>query len=111
MAEFREVMKQWKRMCIVQTDNYGKCEKCPLGKEQICSFASDLRDDEIERLESTLMTWATEHPEPVYPTWGEWLHLTGLCEYENSADILEYHIPADIAKKLGIKPKEEQYES
>ena len=54
-----------------------------------------------------------EHPEPVYPTWGEWLEdmmcdLSAPIETPQSVNVWMYQtpIPADIAVKLGIKPKE-----
>jgi hypothetical protein len=66
------------------------------------------------------MSWAAEHPEPVYPTWCEWLVDKGVVnvarmpvdysggivtEIKPSGKMYE-HIPADIAEKLGIEPKE-----
>ena len=57
--------------------------------------------------------------EAVYPTWLEWLESLGFgIAYRDGYDIngvegwafsfneAEKHIPADIAQKLGIKPKE-----
>ena len=58
------------------------------------------------------MEWAAEHPEPVYPTWAEFLH-EAFCEkypmpYRGGAAwyafLRETPIPADIAQKLGIEP-------
>ena len=62
---------------------------------------------------------AAEHPEPVYPTWAEWLNSIGVIigerpfpalnipvyVYQASTKMLE-PIPADIAEKLGVTPKE-----
>jgi hypothetical protein len=75
------------------------------------------------RIEKTVMDWAAEHPEPVYPTWIEWLksmgvvpYMTGLVVTRDAANghFHEGHvnitanaleaIPADIAEKLGIDP-------
>ncbi len=72
------------------------------------------------------MSWAAEHPEPVYPTWGEWLISVGAARkiptgipfelpdrrivdppWETVVDT-NTHIPADIAQKLGIKPNEKE---
>jgi len=57
-----------------------------------------------------------KHPEPQYPTWGEWLESIGVIKYNNRADSINYlirpthktntQIPADIAQKLEIEPKE-----
>ena len=63
------------------------------------------------------MTWAAEHPEPVYPTWGDWLAEQGVlvCDvsypnkrywYAINKQKIEQPIPTDIAEKLGIEPKE-----
>lgn len=71
------------------------------------------------------MQWAAEHPEPVYPTWDEWqnsvfpdaeIDITPCtfgsrdrlnCFFEKKCSTCnEQQIPADIAEKLGIKPKE-----
>ena len=45
------------------------------------------------------MEWAEAHPEPEYPTWVEWFNSMGGVDCGEP-------IPADIAEKLGIKPKE-----
>ena len=62
------------------------------------------------------MSWAAEHPEPVYPTWGDWLAEIGLISWGNNGDGVYSvmvptfkmctKIPADIAQKLGLQPKE-----
>lgn len=55
------------------------------------------------------MAWAAEHPEPVYPTWIDVLILYGVTDETgyNYLDSAYNHIPADIAEKLGIEPKED----
>jgi hypothetical protein len=68
------------------------------------------------------MSWAAEHPEPVYPTWVEWLKTEGVIPYmkglvvvrgddgnfhDGRVNITEKmldHIPDDIAEKLGLEP-------
>lgn len=65
-------------------------------------------------LEEALLSWAAEHPEPVYPTWGEYLASIGVMKpaqpdkaYEVwFTQLYSTNIPADIAQKLGIEPKE-----
>lgn len=71
--------------------------------------------------EQRVMQWAAEHPEPVYPTWGEWFAEQGelsanwkdlrvvSCSGKSSTGViglLYNEIPADIAEKLGLQPKE-----
>jgi hypothetical protein len=63
-------------------------------------------------VERTVMSWAAEHPAPVYPTWGEWLMSIGVINGVHphgaidALGNLKQPIPADIAQKLGIEPKE-----
>lgn len=54
------------------------------------------------------MRWDADHPEPVYPTWVEWFREMGVVspKQEYFHDWLLKPIPADIAQKLGIEPKE-----
>jgi hypothetical protein len=55
-----------------------------------------------QKYETAIMSWAEEHP-VVYPTWGTWL---GTKYDYDLREILYTNIPADIAEKLGIEPKE-----
>ena len=56
------------------------------------------------------MSWAAEHPEPVYPQYLDWfLEQFGLernVRFGDLIDALKQPIPADIAQKLGLEPKE-----
>jgi len=111
MAEFQEVMKQYYRMCETRTCT----SACPLKDEEfdICrtigSAATDYSAEEVERI---VMAWAAEHPEPVYPTWIEYFLTIGLAErcgygYRLRTEEFNKPIEPDIAKKLGVNPKEE----
>lgn len=84
----------------------------------LCAIAKMETDDEyIRKAEDAIMTWAAEHP-VVYPTWGEWFvehgdlvdgwqNATNAAWTANRAlDVFTKPIPADIAQKLGIEPKE-----
>lgn len=108
VAEFSEVIKQFKRMCKSVT--LAKCTRgeCPMGCENIgqCRKVAFERPSDFEQ---RVMSWAAEHPEPVYPTWVEWLREIGIVPSEQKCfhDWLLASIPADIAQKLGIEPKEE----
>lgn len=124
MAEFMYIMEQVRRICYEHSD----CEMCPLYKihnSSGCAFDYYVSDgvslDEVER---KIREWAAEHPERVYPTWSEWqksIFIDGIkrilqCEFRNSNRFkckektcykcINEPIPADIAEKLGIKPKE-----
>lgn len=109
MADFIEVMRQFDRMCKA----HAGCVDCPLAikgtVETKCSISSFV--EEPEYIEREVMSWAAEHPEPVYPTWWSWLINEGVIEkgstYTGAFDQLRTKsIPTDIAQKLGIEPKE-----
>ena len=95
MAEFSEAMKQLARMANACN---GKCDKCPLDNSTLCTSPWCFGNTEgIAEAEQIVMQWAAEHPEPVYPTWWDWLAARGLDPDDP--------IPADIAQKLGQEPK------
>lgn len=106
MAEFNEVVKQLGRIC---ESNFGKCDICDLrpfcpSKALLDCYAKSGR---AERLEEMVMKWAAEHPEPVYPTWFEWFKTVVPDEEMLQRGMYwDMQIPADIAQKLGIEPKE-----
>lgn len=127
MAEFAQTMKDWNRMCrsMVQEDEYTGCDKCDLrsfGCPAIYEKESD--DANWNHIESVVTKWVAEHPEPIYPTWGEWLISVGAARkiptgipfelqggsivdppWETAVDV-NTPIPADIAQKLRLEPKE-----
>ena len=104
MAEFQDVMKQWRRMCNKRRDQGDWCQSaiCPLGGK--CQFPSTTDSATVERI---VMAWAAEHPEPVYPTWTEYFRMIGVFPSWSGHEILDTtHIPAETAKKLDVEPKE-----
>lgn len=109
MAEFQEVMKQFDRMCW----HYQRKRECPMGCPMNGVNISQCRKVAFEEpivTEKTVMSWAAEHP-VVYPTWREWLISIGVIGQMSThsviADTLSMTpIPADIAEKLGLQPKE-----
>lgn len=119
MAEFQEVMKQWRRMCDKHQCADKQCGAvtydliCPItishnGYPCDSGFV-DCSPESMAQVEQIVMEWAAEHPEPVYPTVYEWLVSIGLLGsdmWSVSSDI-QKPIPADIAQKLGIEPKED----
>lgn len=108
MAEFSEVIKEFKRMCRYY-NNKATQNDCPLyckGHGCNISHCRMLAFDD-KRFHSMVMSWAAEHPEPVYPTWKEWLAEQGILSAGGLWEKAFKPIPADIAKKLGIKPKGE----
>ena len=109
MAEYVEVMNQKRRMC----NSYVLCSMgCPLYDTDFCSKNSGEKTNaDFLEVERRTMAWAAEHPEPVYPTFREWLISIGIIDQMSThsviADTLAMtRIPADLAQKLGIEPKE-----
>ena len=121
MSEFTDVMRQARRMCKAQED----CESCPIWNTAnfFCKLDTVCYSDD-SMIESIVMKWAKEHPEPVYPTWREWQDSTFKdahisirpcefgsrnrfdCDKKTCYECKWEPIPADIAERLGIKPKE-----
>ena len=105
MADFVQTMKDWRRMCkAYTTDNDSCCEGCPVVDfhEHGCGAIFEMEDStDWKRYADTIKAWAAEHP-VVYPTWENWLTTLGVQSFNE----LSKPIPADIAQKLGIQPKE-----
>ena len=107
MAEFQEVMKEWVRARKAINEN-----------ELSCYPLEMFTDDHIANIEKEVMKWAAEHPEPVYPTYGEWFvehgdlvdgwqcNTNAVWTANTARGIFMKPIPADIAQKLGIEPRE-----
>lgn len=128
-ASFQEVIRQYLRMHHAYYSN--TCDGCPFKdfnkltdptiKSKACK--NKLFIDPI-KTEIIIMKWAKDHPEPVYPTWKEWLLSIGVLykvpdgvpvELANG-DFIEpdyrmrfrgdEHIPYEFAQRFGIEPKE-----
>lgn len=131
MVGFVEVMKQARRMC-----GSISCDNCilPRGSDEMCIWEdapARLTDEVIAEIEAKTLQWAAEqleHPESRYPTWREWQQANFPnnsgpiypCGFMQRSDMYclnflglggcgacaNQPIPAEIAEKLGIKPKE-----
>ena len=108
MAEFSELVRIKKRLCIKYKSS--GCIGCPINGSMgnLCGIISisGYSDNKFMELEEALLSWAAEHPEPVYPSYLEvfwWGHKKTWAEIK---DVLASPIPADIAQKLGLQPKE-----
>ena len=111
MAEYTKVIEQFKRMCWYYSRD--KMQKsCPMCTSYPNCNIGQCRKIAFEKpahFTVTVMRWAAEHPEPVYPTWGEYIRsITGLdpVEVNGMRLALTRTIPADLAEKLGLQPKE-----
>ena len=114
MAEFVQTIKDWGRMCLSDKS----CGDCPMmdadGRAHILCSEGGIQIAVPEIQEAVIEKWAAEHPEPVYPTWYQWLANMNVVPIELPpeqavvvTDIgLLKNIPADIADRLGIEPKE-----
>lgn len=120
MAEWKDVIHQIVRICKLQKGACGTCilsaESCPN------SVRFDLNDEAgFVNIEKAIMTWAAANPEPVYPTWRDFLAEKGeLCKNWKDIRVISTtgngvsgvigwfykNIPADVAQKLGIEPKD-----
>lgn len=119
MFDFQEVMRQWGRYCKEYTENHNDdCDGCPLEIDGSCNSYPKDNAQYAEQIEKHIMSWAAEHPEPVYPTWKEWLDEQRVVVHFDSVNEKgkkvkweltnksNCPIPADIAEKLGLQPKE-----
>lgn len=136
MAEFQEVMRQYRRLCKSRGGDEcaHKCKSCPIASMNNSTGIScdDVLWQESEIAESIIMKWAAEHPEPMYPTWVDWWNenfegegrqMLRPCSFVPPRELgcsighdgcmqapykcWHTPIPAYIAEKLGIKPIEE----
>lgn len=107
-------------MCNAQIKlrNYDSCSGCPLEDCSCLPIYYDVNygksDTDYAFVEREVSAWAAENPEPVYPTWGEWLIKQGVLKagtttmhgitWQPVGDNLFEPIPANIAEKLDLKP-------
>lgn len=105
MAEYNDVIKQFKRMCKSVTPVKCTRGECPMGCENI-GQCRKVAFEQPSCFEGIVMSWAVENPEPVYPTWYEYLSDYYRAAFGDMSVISKQPIPVDIAEKLGIKPKE-----
>ena len=105
MAEFSEVIKQFKRMC-----NNGHCATatgCPMYPSCNIGQCRRIAFERPSDFEQRVMSWAAENPEPQYPTWYRWLiMMNAIGSVEDLFSDLQREIPAVIAQQLGIEPEE-----
>ena len=124
MAQFVDVMNQARRICL---EHPGDCDGCPLYDDDslVCQFTLCEKYLSYDTAERIVLKWAEEHPE--YPSWYQYQETTfpghtrwicpmafGVpCQCKSVTSVQactkcrNSPIPAEIAKKLGIKPKED----
>lgn len=105
IVDFVQVMKDWRRMCMAMEKLHPNdaCAGCRLEGYGCPAIYEDNSHVDYSDVERKVTAWAAEHPEPVYPTWYEFL----VERYHKAWEAIGCDsIPADIAEKLGIEPKE-----
>lgn len=152
MAEFTEIIRLKQRMCKYYHCCDDEHPRCPLDTsgnkknhfiddfkpdvsdlECECELIEHLNDERLRWFEKTILNWATEHPEPQYPTWLKWwtdnfggngAKMVNPCSFASPRELgcsslggecmqAPYKcwykpIPAHIAEKLGVKPLPEK---
>ena len=101
MAEYAEVIKQFKRMC--KAGNCATATGCPMYPSCNIGQCRKIAFERPAEFEERVMAWVAEHPEPQYPTWHEYLIGVHKASWNMIAG---KPIPANIAQKLGLQPKE-----
>lgn len=112
MSDFVQVLKDWHRMCngYFDGENWVCNKTCPMYSFEVCSKPTakypvplDIGQDLACKINCAITVWSAENPEPVYPSWYEYLTDMYLATWNM---IKDKPIPNDIAEKLGLKPKE-----
>lgn len=113
MAEFCEVVKEYRRMIQCWRDS-GMVSEEDVNKSIV--KVEELSDGAAASFEHYVVQWAASNPpKKKYPKWANYLHSIGVlgkylpheagfCIY---LDLASQEIPEHIAKKLGIEPLEE----
>ena len=101
MAEFQEVMRQYKRMCRVTN-----CGDCPFRTELGWDCRPDtlVEEEDFDIWETTVMEWARSHPEPIYPTLREVFNRMVNKMGSRWDDVLDKPITATLAREFNIDP-------
>ena len=123
MTNFAQTMHDWQRMCKYYDKLYNTecCNNCRL---ENCGAIWEMDDTtNWEDYERVISIWASEHKEPIYPSWREYLKKMGLTTPANVYFSDEYGagvkvndvlnekadcpISAEIATALGLEPRYE----
>lgn len=106
MTDCVQMLKDWKRMCNAMAE-MGGCDDCAIVKNTHGARCGDVPGEmqAVESIAREVEKWAAEHPEPVYPTWYEYLSDYYRAAFGDMYVIGRQPIPTDIAEKLGIEPK------
>lgn len=92
-------LRDAKRIC----EAHERCEECPLYcYEKIgCVLVGQTPNSyDIIGVEKACSEWLKEHPEPIYPTYYNWLTSEGVYDFGA-------RISPEFAEKYGVKPIED----
>ena len=115
MAEFKELIQVFNRMCRHyedQTSNPGigndPCEHCPLNKvsEKWDTDCLSLMQKRPEIFERVVTEWGEKHPKPQLPTWVELMITSGALPKDYNVnmllDTIRLEISDDLASKINL---------
>ena len=102
--EFRELIKEFDRMCA----HYEDPKENPFFKETLCEDWEEWYMNgayEPEKFEEIVMKWVQKHPRPIYPTFRELIRsMIGVNDEREIEEVLDSRIPDEAAEKFGIVP-------
>ena len=114
MAEFKELIKTFNRMCRhyenIMSNNIGNnpCYHCPLNKvaEKWNEECLSLMQNKPEIFEKVVIEWGEKYPKPQFPTWVELMVASGalLKDYNVNMllDTIRQEIPDGLASKINL---------
>lgn len=112
--EFQKIVNQYTRLC----SSYQNCSQCPINNIRFDGDCLHTWYNEPQRFEEIVVQWAKDNPEPVYPTWEQWVATFPKAKLKDFCPIIfdsEYpcftkctecwrqRIPEYLAKQLGIE--------
>ena len=112
MAEFKELINTFNRMCRhyedIMSNSLGNnpCYHCPLNKvaEKWNEDCLSLMQKRPEIFERVVTEWGEKHPKPQLPTWVELMIASGVLPKDYSAnillDVIRSEVPDSIASKM-----------
>lgn len=109
MAEFKEVIQEFDRMC----QYYGTdCEKCPINQFQINAMTHYKCEDFLYKCpdiaEDQIMKWSRTHPIAVYPLVRDVLNTMAIYMGRPVNNFDDYFLNSQInekcAQRFGIEP-------
>ena len=115
MADFVQTMKDWRRLCAAMESMRPRdsCNGCPLeyyGCPAV--YENDNAEVDLADVANKIARWAEENPPLVYETWLEFVKRYETGARKSDDEFIYWmattSIPADVAKPLGVEPKEER---